>query len=259
MGGKHANPCPREWYWQTGDYFLVWKSLDWPAIRRGRQVYTEVFAPCHSLKGLTFNHLQQLMTREEIKALAASYDITELDMPAPDGSYPIRKGKPADGLPAPYPNQQAAQFANNGAEPPDLRSIVYGRHGGCDYIFSLMTGYHWQETLGYPPWLGEMKPHQFFNPYFKGMVISMPPPLSDGMVDYQDGTPATVSQMSKDVAAFLMFTCEPEYDERRIYFWKSYITGVLLCVLLHHQSQKYFSWRHYQRTTFRYWGNKMGI
>lgn len=33
--------------------------------------------------------------------------------------------------------------------------------------------------------------------------IGMPPPLKDGQVHYRDGTQATVTQMSQDVAAFL--------------------------------------------------------
>lgn len=55
----------------------------------------------------------------------------------------MRKGKPTDILPLPYPNQKAAQFANNGSSPPDLQHAVFGREGGADYIFSLITGYNW--------------------------------------------------------------------------------------------------------------------
>lgn len=36
----------------------------------------------------------------------------------------------------------------------------------------------------------------FYNPWFGGGgVIGMPPPLEDGLVEFEDGTPATVSQM----------------------------------------------------------------
>lgn len=44
----------------------------------------------------------------------------------------------------------------------------------------------------------------YYNVYFPGGLISMPNPLhSDGLVDYEDGTPCTKSQMAKDVVNFL--------------------------------------------------------
>jgi ubiquinol-cytochrome c reductase cytochrome c1 subunit len=46
----------------------------------------------------------------------------------------------------------------------------------------------------------------------------MPPPLQDGQVEYPDGTPATISQMAKDVAVFLAWCSEPEHDDRKKVF-----------------------------------------
>lgn len=254
MGGKRAHPVHRDWYWNHNDHFELWHSLDWPAIRRGRQVYTEVFAPCHQLGKLTFSHFQGFMTREEIKKLASQYEIVD-SIPDSQGILQPRPGKPTDTLPAPYPNQRAAQFANGGAEPPDLQTAVFGKEGGSDYIFSLITGYNWGngELLPVPPFAPELKPGQFWNPYFKGCVISMPPPLSDGMLDYEDGTPATISQMAKDVVNFLRWSAESEYDDRRVVFWKVFSTLAIFNVLLFHYAQKHSNWRNYGRTTFRYW------
>ena len=43
----------------------------------------------------------------------------------------------------------------------------------------------------------------------------MPPPLTTtGQVSYADGTPATVDQMAKDVAAFLVWAAEPNLESR---------------------------------------------
>ncbi|KAI4125641.1 MAG: hypothetical protein LQ347_005305, partial [Umbilicaria vellea] len=39
--------------------------------------------------------------------------------------------------------------------------------------------------------------------------------LYDGLVDYEDGTPATTSQMAKDVVEFLNWSAEPEMDIRK--------------------------------------------
>ena len=255
MGGKKAHPVKRQWYWELHDPLGMWRSLDWPAVRRGRQVYSEVFAPCHPLGKLTFNHFQAFMTREEIKKLASLYEVIEQE-PDAEGNLLPREGKPTDTLPAPYPNQKAARFANNGAEPPDLQTAVFGKEDGPDYIFSLITGYAWgrdDELLPIPPFVAQLKPGQFFNPYMKGCVISMPPPLADGMIEYEDGTPATSSQMAKDVVNFLRWSAETEFDDRRVIFWKSISTWTLFTVVLFHFCQQGFSWRYYQRLTFKYW------
>jgi hypothetical protein len=39
--------------------------------------------------------------------------------------------------------------------------------------------------------------------------------LYDGLVEFDDGTPSTTSQMAKDVVTFLAWTAEPELDERK--------------------------------------------
>ena len=43
----------------------------------------------------------------------------------------------------------------------------------------------------------------------------MPKPLSDGLVDHADGSPKTVQQYAKDVAAFLIRAAEPKLEERK--------------------------------------------
>ena len=44
-------------------------------------------------------------------------------------------------MPAPYPNEEAARAGNNGGLPPDLSLMTKARHGGADYVYSLLTGY----------------------------------------------------------------------------------------------------------------------
>jgi len=93
--------------------------------------------------------------------------------------------------------QESGRAANAGALPPDLSLMVKARHNGADYLFSLLTGYT------EPPSGKAMLPGLYYNPYFPGGAIAMPPPLSDGGVEYEDGTPATISQQAKDVVEFL--------------------------------------------------------
>jgi ubiquinol-cytochrome c reductase cytochrome c1 subunit len=85
------------------------------------------------------------------------------DEPNDVGDIVKRAGKLSDYIPSPYPNEQAARAANQGALPPDLSLIVKGRHGGCDYIFSLLTGYPEEVPAG-----ANISEGLNFNPYFPG-------------------------------------------------------------------------------------------
>ena len=179
------------------------------SIRRGHQVYAQVCASCHGLSRIAYRNLVGVCYSEaEAKAMAEDTDV--MDGPNDEGEMFERPGKLSDYLPSPYPNEEAARYANNGAYPPDLSLIVKARHGGADYIFALLTGYK-----DVPAGVAERET-QYYNPYFSGGWIGMPPPLADGGVDYDDGTPATATQMAKDVSVFLAWTSEPEQDERKL-------------------------------------------
>ena len=55
-----------------------------------------------------------------------------------------------------------------------------------------------------------------YNPYFiGGKSLAMAKPLSDDQVTYDDGSPQTVDQYSRDVAAFLMWAAEPHLEARK--------------------------------------------
>ncbi|KAL2154151.1 hypothetical protein VTH82DRAFT_2827 [Thermothelomyces myriococcoides] len=197
---------PTKYPWVHQQWF---KTFDHQALRRGFQVYREVCSSCHSLSRVPYRALVgSILTVDEAKALAEEneYD-TE---PNERGEIEKRPGKLSDYLPAPYPNEEAARFANNGALPPDLSLIVKGRHGGCDYVFSLLTGYPDE-----PPAGAQVGAGLNFNPYFPGTGIAMARVLYDGLVEYEDGTPATTSQMAKDVTEFLNWAAEPEMDDRK--------------------------------------------
>jgi len=183
-------------------------SYDYASVRRGFQVYRQVCAPCHSLNKVAFRSLVGIThTEEQSKKLAETYEVK--DGPNDEGEMFDRPGKLSDKIPGPYQNEQQARAANNGALPPDLSLIVKARHGGIDYIVALLTGYI------EPPAGKSMLPGLHYNPYFSGGAIAMAKQLVDGQVDYEDGTPATESQMAKDVAAFLAWVAEPEHDERK--------------------------------------------
>jgi len=185
------------------------QALDAKSVRRGFQVYKEVCASCHSVERLAFRNLVEFGAWSEDEAKAMAEEVEIIDGPNDEGEMFERPGKLSDYLPGPYANEEAARAANNGALPPDLSLIVKARHGGGDYIFSLLTGYC------DAPEGKVMLPGLYYNPYFAGGAIGMPVPLMDEQVEFADGTPATTSQMAKDVATFLSWIAEPEHDERK--------------------------------------------
>jgi cytochrome c1 len=200
-------------------------SKTYYSLRRGFQVYREVCASCHSITRVPYRAVVgKFMTVDEAKALAEEneYD-TE---PNNEGEVEKRPGKLSDYMPAPYKNDEAARAANNGALPPDLSLMVKARHGGCNYIFSLLTGYPEE-----PPAGAVVQEGLNFNPYFPGTGIAMARVLYDDLVEYDDGTKASTSQMAKDVVEFLNWAAEPEMDDRKKMGWKVLaITSVLFAI-----------------------------
>jgi len=203
-GEDHVDPPQYTW-----PHHGALKSYDYASIRRGFQVYKQVCATCHSLKYIAFRNLVGVThTETQAKKIAEGYEVT--DGPDDTGEMFQRPGKLSDYLPGPYRNEAEARSANNGALPPDLSLIVKARPHGVDYIFGLLTGYC--ET----PAGTKLLPGLHYNPYFAGGAIAMAKPLSeDGQVEFEDGTPGTVSQMAKDVAMFLAWCSEPEHDDRK--------------------------------------------
>ena len=102
-----------------------------------------------------------------------------------------------------------AKAANNGAYPPDLSLIVKARVDGYNYLYSLLKGY--EEEMPNDLDIGDLS----YNPWYPGGAIAMYQPLYDESVEYEDGTQATIDQMSYDVTNFLAWAAEPTMEERK--------------------------------------------
>ena len=202
----------------------VFGKFDNQQLQRGFQVYSEVCSACHGLSLVAFHDLEHIGYNEaEVKKIAADWK-TQVPSINPDtGEAAGRKALPSDRFPSPFPNETAARAANNNALPPDLSLITKAREGGASYVHALLTGY--RNQAGYKNDKGEELLKEFpdaktpeglhFNPYFANLNIAMPPPLtSNGQVTYEDGTKATVDQMSTDVSAFLVWAAEPKLAAR---------------------------------------------
>ncbi len=212
-------------------------KFDRAALQRGYHVYTEVCSSCHSMKYLSYRNLAQEggpeFTEAEAKAIAASFEVT--DGPNSDGEMFMRPGKLSDKFVMPYENVKAAQAANGGAYPPDMSVLVKARGGGVDYIYSLLQGYE------DPPAGVTLDDGVYYNKYMYGNKIKMSNQLSDGLVEYSDGTTATVEQMSKDVTTFLMWAAEPHLESRHQMGFKAIIYLIILTILVYFSMKRIWS------------------
>lgn len=210
-------------------------TYDQGQLQRGYKVYHEVCAACHSMNLMHYRNLGDRHgpfwnpkypnpnDNPVVKALAKEVQVGDID--SETGEAIQRDATPADKFRAPYPNATAAAAGNGGAAPPDLSVMAKARHDGANYIYSLLSGYR------NPPAGLTIRDGQHYNPYMAGDLtpfwdetkghvppggfIAMPPPLQNGQVTYDDGSPQTVDQYAKDVAAFIAWTSEPKMVERK--------------------------------------------
>ncbi len=212
-------------------------KFDRAALQRGYQVYTEVCSSCHSMKYLSYRNLAEKggpeFTLEQAKAIASSFEVK--DGPNEDGDMFTRPGKLSDKFVMPYDNVKAAQAANGGAYPPDMSVLVKARGGGVDYIYSLLQGYE------DPPIGVTLDDGVYYNKYMYGNKIKMANQLSDGLVEYSDGTTSTVEQMSKDVTTFLMWAAEPHLESRHRMGFKAIVYLIILTILVYFSMKKIWS------------------
>lgn len=234
-------------------------KFDRAQLQRGFKVMKEVCANCHSASLLRFRNLSQPGGPEfslgQVAALAATYQIK--DGPNEQGEMFDRPGRPADALPAPFPNEQAARAANGGAYPPDMSVLAKARtyeRGFPRFIFDIFTQYQEQgpdyiHALlgGYkdpPPEGVTLQPGQYYNEYMPGHLIAMPKPISDGQVEYPKGpdgrpqVPETVDQYGRDIAAFMVWMAEPHLEARKRTGMQVMLFLVMFASLLYYTKKK---------------------
>jgi ubiquinol-cytochrome c reductase cytochrome c1 subunit len=212
-------------------------KFDRGSLQRGYQVYTEVCSSCHSMKYVSYRNLAEEggpeFTEEQAKAIAANFEV--LDGPNSDGEMFTRPAKLSDKFVMPYENVKAAQAANGGAYPPDMSVLAKARSGGVDYIYSVLLGYE------DPPAGVILDDGVYYNKYMYGNNIKMSQPLSDGLVEYSDGTVASEEQMAKDVTTFLMWAAEPHLESRHKMGFKAILYLIILTILVYFSMKKIWS------------------
>lgn len=242
-------PAPPKNTWSFAGPF---GKFDRAQLQRGFKVYREVCQVCHGLTLVAFRNLAEPggpgFTTAQATAIAAEYQVK--GEPDDQGEVKDRPGRLADYFPAPFPNEQAARARYNGV-PPDLSVMAKARgyergfpwwvldmftqyqEHGVDYLTALLLGYEDQPPAGFT-----LPPGTFYNKYFPGHAIAMPPPLTDGRVEYSDGSPTTVAQYAKDLSAFLMWTAEPHLEARKRIGMQVFIFLIVLAGLLYFTKKK---------------------
>jgi ubiquinol-cytochrome c reductase cytochrome c1 subunit len=219
-------------------------------LQRGLQVYTEVCAACH---GLTYVPIRTLadeggpqLPEDQVRAYATQFTVTD------EETGEDREGKPTDHFPvsgmegAPDLSLMAKARAGFSGPYGSGMSQLFNGMGGPEYIYSILT--HYEEN---PECAPDGIDGFYYNTAFgnggvpdsckdehglstvPGSWIAMPEPLSDDLVTYADGTAATVSQMSEDVSAFLMWAAEPKLMDRKESGFKAVVFLIILASLLY--------------------------
>ncbi len=238
FSNNHSISADTEKFLETDWSFKgLFGKFDRASLQRGYQVYTEVCAACHSMQYLSYRNLAEPggpeFTEDQAKAIAASFEV--LDGPNSDGEMFLRPAKLSDKFVKPYENVEASKAANGGAYPPDMSVLAKARMGGADYIYSLLLGYE------DPPADIKLDDGVYYNKYMYGNKIKMSAPLSDGLVEYNDGTEATEQQMAKDITTFLMWSAEPHLETRHKTGFRVIVYLIILSVLVYLTMKKIWS------------------
>lgn len=215
-------------------------------LQRGLQVFTEVCSACHGLKYVPVRSLSDeggpRMPEDQIRAYAKTL---------PPVVDPVTGEE--------RPRESSDKFpANTGAGAPDLSLMTKARAGfhgpyglginqmlhgmgGPEYVYSILTGY-----AENPECAPEGVEGMYYNTAFAngaipdscknaeghsevaGSWIAMSPPLSDDVVTYADGHPATVHHIAEDVTSFLTWAAEPKLMARK----QAGLTAVLILSVL---------------------------
>jgi ubiquinol-cytochrome c reductase cytochrome c1 subunit len=224
-------------------------KFDQMQLQRGLQVYTEVCSACHGLRYVPIRTLTDeggpAMPKDQIREYAKQWTITDKE------TGEDREGTPTDHFPmssmenAPDLSLVAKSRAGfHGPYGTGINQLFRGM-GGPEYIHAILTGY--EEP---PECAADFESDGYYNKHFavgavpdsckddhgvstiQGSWIAMPQPLSDDQVTYADGTPATMDQMSMDVASFLMWSAEPKMMARKEAGFVSVTFLILLSTLL---------------------------
>jgi ubiquinol-cytochrome c reductase cytochrome c1 subunit len=214
-------------------------TYDRNQLQRGLQVFTEVCAGCHGMKFVPIRSLADeggpQLPADQVRAYAAGLD--DVELPGGDSRprewtdhFPERAG---EGMGPDLSLMAKARAGFHGPYGTGMSQLFNGI-GGPEYVYSILMGYTGNEK--------EEAGSVFYeNTAFPGGWIAMPPPVSDGQVDYADGHDNSAHHISADVAAFMMWTAEPKMMARKHTGFVAVIFLIVLSSLLYLTNKKIWS------------------
>lgn len=205
-------------------------------LQRGLQVFTEVCSACHGLRYVPLRTLSDAggpqLPEDQVRVYAEqNFEVFDAELDD------FRPAIPTDFFPdntsVGAPDLSMMAKARAGFKGPYGLGInqFFKGMGGPEYIASLLVGYTDKE-------IEEAGAILYENTAFSTGYLSMSPPLFADMVEYQDGTEASVEQMAKDVSAFLMWTAEPKLNARKENGFIAVIFLIVVSALLYLTNKK---------------------
>jgi len=134
-----------------------------------------------------------------------------------------------------------AKSANQGVWPPELSKAATHQPGHVNYPYNLLTGYHYGAPFGL-----DVPEGRYFNPYYDHMIIAMPPQLHDGMIEYEDGTPASAPQMAHDVAEYISYLGKSKTPDQKV------VVSMMLAVVATFYPISYMFTKYHYVNTYSY-------
>ena len=195
---------------------LTWNTFNSATLRRGYKVFQRQCQGCHGAMHQKYDLLvDKGFTQQELipqmKYHARVHPATQKYKGDYFQEWDYRQRVIADRMWSPYFSMHQAKGANNGAWPPELSKVCTHTPGLINYPYNLMTGYHYNSPFGH-----DVPEGRYFNPYFDHMIISMPPQLHDGMIEYEDGTPSSIPQMAHDVSEYISYVGRNKAPDLRV-------------------------------------------
>jgi ubiquinol-cytochrome c reductase cytochrome c1 subunit len=205
-------------------------TFDRMQLQRGLQVYTEVCSACHGMQHVPLRSLSDpggpQLPEDQVRAYAEQFDIFD---PALDDTRPRTPNDhfPESGMET-APDLSLMAKARAGFSGPYGTGLsqLFNGVGGPEHLYSILVGYTGEEKE-------EAGTIFYENTAFSTGWIAMPPPMSDGQVEYADGHPNTVHHMAEDVSAFLMWAAEPHMMARKQAGFTAVVFLTVLAVLLY--------------------------
>ena len=221
-------------------------------LQRGLQVFTEVCSACHGLKYVPVRTLSDeggpRLPEDQVRAFAKDI-LPDVDDPvtgtsrdrAPTDHFPEDTGAGAPDLSL----MTKARAGFSGPSGTGINQLLRGM-GGPEYVYSILTGYaenpecapngiegYYYNTAFANGAIPDSCKNEAGHSEIVGSYIAMPPPLTDDLVTYADGHPATVHHMAEDVTSFMTWAAEPKMMARKQAGLTAVIILSVLTVLLY--------------------------